>query len=104
MHRKLKIILRMNLDQKKDFLLINSTLPATEANALLIHLINNKINYHNLDDFSHFVRKERNIEFSKKRIIELNEIKNSLKTFLDNVNKMGFNVSVKMTISLEVSK
>ncbi len=94
----------MNLDLKKDFLLISSTLPPTEANMMLVHLINSKINYHNLDDFSHFVRKERNIEYSKKRIIELNATKTSLKSFLDKADEKGYNVSVKMTISLEVSK
>lgn len=90
----------MKTQEVKEFKLIDNTFTPDEANALLISLINSKINYHNLDDFSNFVRMDRNIEHSKKRVLELNETKNTIRSFIDLANEKGCNLMVKSTISI----
>ena len=94
----------MKKEEKKDFKLIDSTFSPNEANAVLTNLINSKINYHKLDDFSNFVRNDRNIEHSKKRISELNETKEQMKSFIDLANHNGSNLIIKSIISIEFTK
>ena len=91
----------MKPHEKKEFKLIDNTFTPEEANAVLTTLINSKIAYHNLDDFSNFVRVDRNIEHSKKRISELIETKNAMKTFIDAANESGHNLVIKSNIIIE---
>ena len=94
----------MNATEKKEFKLIESTFTPEEANAVLTNIINSKINYHNLDDFSNFVRADRNIEHSKRRVSELNETKKALKSFIDLANENGYNLLIKSSIAIEFTK
>ena len=91
-------------EEKKEFKLIESTFTPEEANAVLTNLINSKINYHNLDDFSNFVRSDRNIEHSKRRVSELNETKTAMKLFIETANENGFNLLIKSSIAIEFTK
>ena len=94
----------MKEEEKKDFILIDGTFSPTEANAVLTNLITSKINYHILDDFSNFVRNDRNVEHSKKRISELTETKEQLRSFIDLANHSGSKLSIKSIISIEFTK
>ncbi|WP_264521551.1 hypothetical protein [Flavobacterium sp. N1994] len=94
----------MEAIEKKEFQLIDGIFSPDEANAVLTNLITSKINYHNLDDFSHFVRSDRNIEHSKKRISELIATKNDMKSFIAMAKEKGCHLVIKSSIAIEITK
>ena len=62
--------------------LIDGTFSVEEAEKILTMLFNYKIDFHNREDFSNHVRFNKNIENSKKRILELIETKDDIKKSL----------------------
>jgi len=92
----------MKTQDHHEFQLIDSIFTPEEANTVLSNLISSKINYHNLDDFSNFVRFDRTIAHSKKRIAELNETKAKLKQYIDVAQQKGCNLIVKSKVFIEI--
>jgi len=93
----------MNASEKKEFQLIGSTFTPEEANSLLAGLIANKINYHNIDDFSNHIRYDRDIGHSKKRIEELQKAKEAVTEFTKEARRKGLNVVVTSSVSIAYS-
>lgn len=93
----------MNVTEKKEFQLIDSIFTPDEANSLLGSLIANKINYHNIDDFSNHIRYDRDSGHSRKRIEELLKTSDELKEFTKIAKLKGVSLIVKSRVYLEYS-
>jgi hypothetical protein len=81
--------------------LIDNIFTPSEANDVLITIIRNKINFHNLEIFSLEERNGENIERSKKRLEELHESNKKLLKIIDFAEKNNFNLKVFSSIEIE---
>ncbi len=86
------------------FKLIDGVFTSEEAGNVLTALINNKIDHHNLEDFSSHIRFNKDIAHSKKRLMELNEAKVALKKFLAGADVKGLNLVIKSTIEISIEE
>lgn len=104
MKEKIKSLQINNLKKMKKtegvYQLIDNTFSPAEAEKVLIKLINSKINYHNLEDFSNHIRFNNDPIHSKKRIQELNETKEKIKELIAIAEQKGVNLIVNSTIEI----
>lgn len=92
------------MENQYDFKLIDGDFTPLEAEKVLISLINNKINYHYLEDFSNHIRFNKNLLHSKKRVVALNQAKEEIKKILELAKKNEINVIINSTIEIKFSK
>jgi hypothetical protein len=88
-------------ERKKEIKLIDGVFSPSEANSLLISLIDNKINYHKIDDFSYHIRTDRHPHHSKERVTELLETKAQLTSWMNLAKQQSGKLTIKGTISIE---
>lgn len=91
-------------ESKKEIKLIDGVFSPSEANSLLISLIDNKINYHKIDDFSYHIRTERHPHHSKERVDELLETKAQLRSWMTLVQQQSAQLKIKGIISIEMDE
>ena len=89
------------MENKIEIKLIDGVFTPSEAQTLLTTLIDNKINYHKIDDFSNHIRYDRDSQHSKQRILELVETKTALRAWIDLVQKDSSRFIVKSTVTIE---
>ncbi|MFQ3173114.1 MAG: hypothetical protein ACI9WT_000089 [Flavobacterium sp.] len=82
------------------FKLIDGVFTSEEAGSVLTTLINSKIDYHNLEDFSSQIRFNKDVSNSKNRLQELNETKEEIKKLLGAAEVKGLNLVIKSTIEI----
>ena len=92
------------MENKKEFKLIDGVFTASDASSLLSNLINEKIRYHKLDDFSNHIRNDRDAQHSKERIAALDETKADLKAWFDLIKHNAPNLIVKSTVTIEFNE
>lgn len=92
----------MKNENHHEFKLIDSIFTPEEASSVLTTLINSKINYHRLDDFSNHIRFDRDLTHSQKRIKELEAALTSLKQFTTKAKESGSNMVVKGLVTLAI--
>lgn len=90
-----------NVQQYK---LIDGTFSVQEAEKILTMLFNYKIDFHNREDFSNHVRFNKNIENSKKRILELTETKEAIKKSFADLKSENVKLSINSTIHVAIEK
>ena len=91
-------------ESKKEIKLIDGIFSPSEANSLLISLIDNKINYHKIDDFSYHIRTDRHPHHSKERVAELLETKAQLRSWMNLVQQQSVQLKIRGTISIELDE
>lgn len=84
--------------------LIDGTFSVEEAEKILTMLFNYKIDFHNREDFSNHVRFNKNIENSKKRILELIETKDAIKKSFADLKSENVKLSINSTIHVTIEK
>lgn len=84
--------------------LIDGTFSVEEAEKILTMLFNYKIDFHNREDFSNHVRFNKNIENSKKRILELTETKDAIKKSLADLKSENVKLSINSTLHVTIEK
>jgi hypothetical protein len=82
--------------------LIDGVFSSTEANDVLVTLLRNKINFHNLEIFSLEERNGENIERSKKRLEELKQTNEKLVEIIRYAEKNDKVLKVLSSINIEV--
>ena len=92
------------MDNQYNIKLIDSVFTPSEAEKVLLSLINNKINYHNLEDFSNHIRFNNTLSHSKKRVQELNEAKDEIDKIVELAKANGVNLTVNSFIEIKFSK
>lgn len=88
------------MENEFEFELVNGNFNPEEAKTVINSLINSKINFHNLEDFSNSIRFNSDSSNSKIRIEQLNEIKTKINQLLTEANSK--NLSVELNCHFEV--
>jgi hypothetical protein len=91
----------MKVQTKKEIKLIDGVFTPNEAKSLLVTMIDNKINYHKLDDFSYHIRTDRHPHHSKERVEELLETKAQLRSWIDLIQHSSLKIKGTVTIELD---
>lgn len=84
-----------------NFDLINGTFKPLEAKSILLTLLKNKINFHELEIFSSQERFGKDLPHSQKRITELKSSIQQVEFFFRELDNSDF--SIKITSSVEIS-
>jgi hypothetical protein len=82
--------------------LIEGIFEPEEAKKLLNSLINKKINFHSLEDFSNLIRFNKDAAHSKKRIEELNEMKSLIQTVIEQAQEEKLNLDIECSIKISL--
>lgn len=92
------------MENNQDYKLIDGTFTADEADRVITALFNYKIDFHNREDFSNHIRFNNDIEHSKKRILELTETKDALKSLIAEAKSKGHNLVINSTITISLEQ
>jgi hypothetical protein len=84
--------------------LIDNIFTPSEANEVLITMIRNKINFHNLEIFSLEERNGENIERSKKRLIESKASNQKLIEIIQFAERNDKKLKVYSSIDIEITE
>lgn len=90
------------MEKINDYKLIDGTFKASDASKILLEIINNKINYHNLQAFLIKEKFDGDVSHSEKRVNQLIKMGKSLKKTLESAEKKGLNVKIHCPIEIEV--
>ncbi|WKV10543.1 hypothetical protein [Marivirga harenae] len=90
------------LVNKQTEVLVKGEYSAVEAKEIVSNLISQKINFHNLRDFSSHERYGKPDENSLKRIVELKESRKSLLEIIDAAKEEGKAVKINSNIIIEL--
>jgi hypothetical protein len=82
--------------------LVRGEYSAVEAKEIVSNLISQKINFHNLRDFSSLERYGKRDENSLKRIEELKESRESMLEIIDMAKEEGKTVKINSNITIEL--
>ncbi len=88
--------------KSEEYKLIEGTFSAGDASKILLEIINNKINYHNLQIFSIKERFNGDASHSEKRVKELSKISKALKKTLATAEKKGSMIEIDCPINIRV--
>lgn len=84
--------------------LIEGVFAPNEAKNLLNSLINNKISFHSLEDFSNQIRFNKDTNHSKKRIEELNKMKTLIEDVINQADTEKHTLKIECMIKISVNK
>jgi len=84
--------------------LIEGIFDPNEAKTLLNSLINNKISFHSLEDFSSQIRFNKDANHSKKRIEELNKMKGLIEEVIHLAVTEKHTLEIECMIKISVNK
>ncbi len=89
-----------------EFQLVKGEFTAEEAGRVLFSLIQNKINYHNMEMLSQQIRFgfDGDISRSEKRVADLKKTNKSLVAFLKEAGTEGKKLEISGTFSLKVAE
>ncbi len=86
---------------KYQFKLIQGDFSPQDAKTVLMSVINSKINFHNLNSFSEFVKNNEDCELSKHRISVLTSSLEDINKLLEESDKNGMRLKINGDISIE---
>jgi hypothetical protein len=86
----------------REYKLIDGDFSPEESQKILMSLINNKIDFHNLFAFSNHIRFNNDMNVSKKRIDELTVTRDEIISLIRASKEEGKNFRIKSNISIEL--
>jgi len=92
------------MDTKLNYQLIDGTFAPEDASKILLEIVNNKINYHNLQIFSIRETSQGDTEHSEKRIEALLKTANAIRKELATAQINGYKVKIQCPIEITVLK
>ncbi|GAB3331981.1 hypothetical protein GCM10027429_10890 [Marivirga atlantica] len=92
--------LEKNIEQKVN--LIKGEFSPSEAEEILCHLIDKKINFHKVRDFSREIRFGINENSSSNRIEELQEVRERVSDIVKEAELRGKSMKIKANIEIEL--
>jgi len=92
------------METNKNFKLIDGVFNSKEAKKIIISLINNKINYHNLEDFSNHIRFNNVLSNSQKRISELQSAQKMIEELVDLAEKNQWKLKIESSVEINIQK
>lgn len=88
------------MKKEYQFKLVEGKFAPSEAGKVLFSLINNKINYHNLEKFSSQIRFDENNSHSKVRIETLSEAAAYIKDLIDEAGLKNMELKIEGVIQI----
>lgn len=88
------------MENKKEFKLIDSEYLPTDAENLLVRLINGKIGFHNLQMMRSFEYADGNSEDSRQGLTGMKNTKDEISVLLNEANTKGLKVQLKGNIEI----
>lgn len=85
-----------------NYKLIDGVFSPCEAKKMLLDLINTKINYHNLDDFSNHIRFNASLTYSENRTEQLSHTRESIKQLIELANNSNMKLKISSEIAIEL--
>uniref|UniRef100_UPI004049FBAD hypothetical protein n=1 Tax=Flavobacterium sp. TaxID=239 RepID=UPI004049FBAD len=82
--------------------LVKGDFTAAEAKEILFPLITSKIRFHQLEVFSNRERNTGNIEYSEKRIVELEDAKEVIASRISEALNSNRKIKINGTIEIEI--
>ena len=92
------------MENKSQHKLIEGIFAPKEAKTLLNSLINNKISFHSLEDFSSQIRFNKDTDHSKKRIEELNTMMTLIDKVIHQAETGKHTLDIECVIKISVNK
>lgn len=92
------------MQNQTSFVLIKGKFNAADAKELLLNLLYQKINFHQLKSFGKEERTGSKDLHSEERIIELEKNRNQLIAFLTEVEKEGLTLEIDSVVNIHVYK
>ena len=86
---------------KYQFKLIQGDFSPQDAKTVLMSVINSKINFHNLNAFSEFVKNNEDCEISKRRISVLTSSLEDINKLLEESDRNGMRLKINGDITIE---
>jgi hypothetical protein len=86
---------------KYQFKLIQGEFSSQDAKTVLMSVINSKINFHNLNAFSEFVKNNEDCETSKQRISVLTSSLEDINKLLEESDRNGKRLKINGDITIE---
>jgi adenine C2-methylase RlmN of 23S rRNA A2503 and tRNA A37 len=86
---------------KYQFKLIQGDFSPQDAKTVLMSVINSKINFHNLNAFSEFVKNNEDCEISKRRISVLSSSIKDINKLLEESERNGKRLKINGDITIE---
>jgi hypothetical protein len=90
------------MDNTLEFKLVDGSFTPEEAKTVINSLIDSKIKFHNLEDFSNNIRFNSDSSHSKKRVEQLNEIKKEINLLMTEANSNGQLVELKCHFEISI--
>lgn len=87
---------------KYQFKLIEGNFSSQDAKTVLMSVINSKINFHNLNAFSEFVKNNEDCEISKRRISVLTSSLEDINKLLEESERNGKRLKINGDITIEI--
>lgn len=92
------------MENNLNYKLIDGTFSVEETEKILTTLFNYKIDYHNREDFSNYVRFNENIRSSKNRIEELKNTQQEIQKMMNEIKNQDLKLVIKGTIAITLEK
>lgn len=90
------------MENEYNYKLIEGDFSIEEAKKMLMSLISSKINFHNLNSFSDYVRFNRDSKKLENRIAELTATREEILKLMKEAEKKGMKLNIKSTIVIEL--
>ena len=87
---------------RKNYCLISGSFSPDAARQLLMSLINHKINFHELNDWSHRERFGKDNPAAVKRVKELSQTRVDIAQLVEQATVMGLKLSINSNIEIEL--
>lgn len=93
----------INKSKNKSYRLINGSFSPDAARQVLMSLINHKINFQQLNNWSHRERFGEDNPAAVKRVEELNQTREDIAQLIEEATAMGLKLSINSNIDIELS-
>jgi len=90
--------------ERKSFCLINGSFSAEDARQVLMSLINHKINFHEMNAWSHRERFGKDNAASIKRVEELSQTREDIAHLINEAAAMGQKLRIKSSIEIALDR
>ena len=90
------------MKKEYQFKLVEGQFEPSEAGKVLFSLINNKINYHNLEKFSNQIRFDKENPHSKIRLEVLSDASDYIKDLIEEAAMNGKELKIECVVQIEV--
>jgi len=90
------------MENQHEYKLIDGEFAVEEAKKIVMSLLTSKINFHNLNSFSDYVRFNKDPEKLKKRVVELTATREEILKLMEKSEEKGMKLNIKSNITIEL--